>query len=142
LAILQSVASAGSFSILEIGASIGLVLAFIVGTLLIGSRTIFKLINYVGKLNEPDVLIVCILGVVFGLSYLAYEISISTATGAFFAVVLVAESRVQVVSKVMATPIRDMFSALFFGLCKVKKESIVYVSDIVYDMSDKEENRT
>jgi monovalent cation:H+ antiporter-2, CPA2 family len=85
LAILQSVASAGSFSILEIGASIGLVLAFIVGTLLIGSRTIFKLINYVGKLNEPDVLIVCILGVVFGLSYLAYEISISTATGAFFA---------------------------------------------------------
>jgi monovalent cation:H+ antiporter-2, CPA2 family len=114
LAILQSVASAGSFSILEIGASIGLVLAFIVGTLLIGSRTIFKLINYVGKLNEPDVLIVCILGVVFGLSYLAYEISISTATGAFFAVVLVAESRVQVVSKVMATPIRDMFSALFF----------------------------
>jgi len=58
LAILQSVASAGSFLILEIGASIGLFLAFIVGTLLIGSRTISKLINYVGKLNEPDVLIV------------------------------------------------------------------------------------
>lgn len=114
LAVLQSVASTGSFSMLKIGTSIGIVLVFIVGTLLIGSKIIPRLINYVGRLNKPDVLVVCVLGVVFGLSYAAYEIGISIATGAFFAGVLIAESKVQVVSKVMATPIRDMFSALFF----------------------------
>ena len=114
LAVLQSVASNGSFSMLKIGTAIGIVLLFIVGTLLIGSKIIPRLVNYVGRLNKPDVLVVCVLGVVFGLSYAAYEIGISIATGAFFAGVLIAESKVQVVSKVMATPIRDMFSALFF----------------------------
>ena len=114
LAILQSIASTGSFSLVKIGISIIIVLVFIIGTLLIGSRVIPRLINYVGRLNKPDVLIVCILGTVFGLSYVAFEIGISIATGAFFAGVLIAESKVYVVSKVMATPIRDMFSALFF----------------------------
>jgi CPA2 family monovalent cation:H+ antiporter-2 len=114
LAILQSIASTGSFSLFKIGISIVIVLIFISGTLLIGSRIIPRLINYVGRLNKPDVLIVCILGTVFGLSYAAFEIGISIATGAFFAGVLIAESKVQVVSKVLATPIRDMFSALFF----------------------------
>jgi CPA2 family monovalent cation:H+ antiporter-2 len=114
LAVLQSVASTNSFSMFKVGASIVVVLGFIIGALLIGSKTVPKIINYVGRLNKPDVLIVCILGVVFGLSYVAFEIGISIATGAFFAGVLIAESKVQVVSKVMATPIRDMFSALFF----------------------------
>jgi monovalent cation:H+ antiporter-2, CPA2 family len=114
LAVLQSVASTNSFSMFKVGTSIVVVLGFIIGALLIGSKTVPKIINYVGRLNKPDVLIVCILGVVFGLSYVAFEIGISIATGAFFAGVLIAESKVQVVSKVMATPIRDMFSALFF----------------------------
>ena len=103
-----------SFSMFKVGTSIVVVLGFIIGALLIGSKTVPKIIDYVGRLNKPDVLIVCILGVVFGLSYVAFEIGISIATGAFFAGVLIAESKVQVVSKVMATPIRDMFSALFF----------------------------
>ena len=50
----------------------------------------------------------------FGLSFVAYEIGISVATGAFFAGVLIAESKVHSVTKVLATPIRDMFAALFF----------------------------
>jgi monovalent cation:H+ antiporter-2, CPA2 family len=114
LAVLQSVASTNSFSMFKVGTSIVVVLGFIIGALLIGSKTVPKIIDYVGRLNKPDVLIVCILGVFFGLSYVAFEIGISIATGAFFAGVLIAESKVQVVSKVMATPIRDMFSALFF----------------------------
>jgi len=59
-------------------------------------------------------LIVAVLGVAFGLSYVAYEIGISVATGAFFAGVLIAESKVHSVTKVLATPIRDMFAAIFF----------------------------
>jgi CPA2 family monovalent cation:H+ antiporter-2 len=36
------------------------------------------------------------------------------ATGAFFAGVLIAESKVQSVTRVLATPLKDMFGAIFF----------------------------
>jgi CPA2 family monovalent cation:H+ antiporter-2 len=114
LAILQSIGSTGHLSMMEIGISVGSVLAFISGTIIIGSKTVPRIVNFIGRLNKPDLLIITILGIVFALSYIAYEIGISIATGAFFAGVLIAGSKVQVVTKVMATPIRDMFAALFF----------------------------
>jgi CPA2 family monovalent cation:H+ antiporter-2 len=114
LAILQSVASTGSLSATEIAISIGIVLAFIGGVLFIGSKTVPKFVDLVGKSNHHDVLIVAILGVAFGLSFIAVEIGISVAAGAFFAGVLVAESKMHSVTIVLTTPIKDMFAALFF----------------------------
>lgn len=116
LAILQSVASSpsGDVSIIEIATSISLVLAFIGGVLFLGSKVIPRFINYVGSTNQHDILIIAMLGVVFGICYIAFEIGISVAAGAFFAGVLIAESKIHAVSKVLATPIRDMFAALFF----------------------------
>ena len=114
LAILQSVASTGNLSATELVVSIGTVLAFIAGVIIIGSKTIPKFVDYVGKTNQHDLLIVAILGVAFGLSFIAYEIRISVATGAFFAGVLIAESKVHAVTKVIATPIKDMFASIFF----------------------------
>jgi CPA2 family monovalent cation:H+ antiporter-2 len=116
LAILQSTTSTGGgqLSIGDLAISILSVLAFIGGVLFIGSKIVPKFVNYIGSTNQPDLLIVAILGVAFGLSFVAYEIGISVATGAFFAGVLIAESKVHSVTKVLATPIRDMFAALFF----------------------------
>jgi monovalent cation:H+ antiporter-2, CPA2 family len=114
LAILQSLGSTGNLSISEIGISVGSVIAFIAAMIIVGSKIVPRVVNFIGRLNKPDLLIITILGIVFSLSYIAYEIGISIATGAFFAGVLIAESKVQVVSKVMSTPIRDMFAALFF----------------------------
>ena len=118
LAILQSVGSTGnvssSFLIPNLVVSVGTVLAFIAGVLIIGSKTIPKFVNYIGKTNQHDLLIVAVLGVAFGLSFIAQEIGISVATGAFFAGVLIAESKVHSVTKVLATPLKDMFSAIFF----------------------------
>ena len=114
LAILQSVSSTGHLSIIDLGLSIGTVLAFIAGIIIIGSKTIPRFVNYVGRTNQHDLLIVTILGIAFGLSFIAYEIKISVATGAFFAGVLIAESKVHSVTRVIATPIKDMFAAIFF----------------------------
>jgi CPA2 family monovalent cation:H+ antiporter-2 len=114
LAVLQSTTITGALSPFDILISIGIVLAFIGGVLVIGSKTIPKFINFVGATNQQDILIVSALGIVFGLSVIAYEIGISVATGAFFAGVLIAESKVHAVTKVLSTPIRDMFAALFF----------------------------
>src|SRR5919199_2790832 len=115
LAILQSITSTtGHLSVIELGLSIGTVLAFIAGVIIIGSKTIPRFVNYVGRTNQHDLLIVTVLGVAFGLSFIAYEIRISVATGAFFAGVLIAESKVHSVTRVIATPIKDMFAAIFF----------------------------
>ncbi|MGH9924131.1 MAG: cation:proton antiporter [Nitrososphaeraceae archaeon] len=116
LAILQSVASSpeGDVSIFEIATSIGLVLAFIGGVLFLGSKVVPRFINYVGSTNQHDILVVAMLGITFGICFIAFEVGISVAAGAFFAGVLIAESKVHSVTKVLATPIKDMFAALFF----------------------------
>jgi CPA2 family monovalent cation:H+ antiporter-2 len=115
LAILQSVASSPlEVSIFEIAMSIGLVLAFIGGVLFLGSKIVPRFINYVGSTNQHDILVVAMLGITFGICFIAFEVGISVAAGAFFAGVLIAESKVHSVTKVLATPIKDMFAALFF----------------------------
>ena len=135
LAIMQSVSSTGELFGLELITSVGTVLAFIGGALFIGSKTIPKLVNLIGKTNQHDVIVVAILGVAFGLSYIAFEIGISVATGAFFAGVLIAESKVHAVTQVLTTPLKDMFGALFFvsvgALMNITKLPIFIVPAII-----------
>jgi CPA2 family monovalent cation:H+ antiporter-2 len=114
LAILQSIGSTGGLSFGDVGISVGITLAFIGGVLAIGSKTVPRLVDHVSRTNQHDVLVVVILALVFGLSYIAYQLGISVAAGAFFAGVLIAESKTHAVSRVLAIPIRDMFAALFF----------------------------
>jgi CPA2 family monovalent cation:H+ antiporter-2 len=115
LAVLQSVGtSSGDFSIIDILVSIGITLAFIFGVLLVGSKIVPKFINFIGKYNQYEVLLLVVLGVAFGLSYISYQLGISVAAGAFFAGVLIAESKVHTVTRILAIPIRNMFGALFF----------------------------
>jgi CPA2 family monovalent cation:H+ antiporter-2 len=114
LAVLQSVASTGDLSFQEIAVVVGVVLAFIGGVLFLGSKSVPKFVDLMGKTNQYDLLLIAVLAVAFGLAYVANSIGISVATGAFFAGVLVAESKSQAVAKIVATPIKDMFGALFF----------------------------
>jgi monovalent cation:H+ antiporter-2, CPA2 family len=114
LAILQSVGSTGDLSFADVGISVAITLAFIAGVLGVGSKIVPRLVDYVSRTNQHDVLVVVILALVFGLSFIAYQLGISVAAGAFFAGVLIAESKSHSVSRVLATPIRDMFAALFF----------------------------
>ena len=115
LAVLQSISSSSAeLSIIDILISISITIAFIFGVLFLGSKTIPRFINFIGKFNQHEVLILVVLGVAFGLSFISYQIGISVATGAFFAGVLIAESKVHAVTRILATPIRDMFGAIFF----------------------------
>jgi CPA2 family monovalent cation:H+ antiporter-2 len=115
LAVLQSVGtSSGDFSVIDILVSIGITLAFIFGVLLLGSKIIPRFINFIGKFNQHEVLLLVVLGVAFGLSYISFQLGISVAAGAFFAGVLVAESKVHAVTRILSTPIRNMFGAIFF----------------------------
>ena len=116
LAILQSTASAGSdqVSIIQISLSIGVVLAFIGSILILGSKFIPGARDKVGKTNDYALLLIVILGLAFGLSFIAKALGLSVVIGAFLAGVLVAESKSANIAKVITIPLRDVFSALFF----------------------------
>jgi monovalent cation:H+ antiporter-2, CPA2 family len=116
LAILQSVAAAGdnNFSIVNIAISIGVVGAFIGSILVIGSKYMPPIIDRVGRTNDYTLLLIVILALAFGLSFVAQGLGLSVATGAFLAGVLVAESKSASVAKIVTIPLRDMFGAIFF----------------------------
>jgi monovalent cation:H+ antiporter-2, CPA2 family len=118
LAMLQSVAAAGGngndISIVNIAISIGVVGAFIGSILVIGSKYMPPIIDRVGRTNNYTLLLIVILALAFGLSFVAQGLGLSVATGAFLAGVLVAESKSASVAKIMTVPIRDMFAAVFF----------------------------
>ena len=116
LAILHSTASANSdqISIIQISLSIGVVLAFIGSILILGSKFIPNALDKVGKTNDYALLLIVILGLAFGLSFMAKALGLSVVIGAFLAGVLVAESKTAAIAKVITIPLRDVFSALFF----------------------------
>lgn len=115
LGIFQSVATnSGQVSIPQVSNSIAIVVAFIGGILFLGSRYVPKIIDYIGKTEDYALILIVILGLAFGLSFAAKELGLSVATGAFLAGVLVAESKSANVARVITTPLRDMFAAIFF----------------------------
>lgn len=123
LAVIQSIAvdtlSTGNDvtdlgTILQLLISIGVVTAFIGGVLILGSRYVPKVVDKIGKTHDYALFLIVILGLAVGLSLGASLLGLSVATGAFFAGVLVAESKSANVARVVTTPIRDVFAAVFF----------------------------
>lgn len=100
--------------ILPITVSIVIVTGFIGLTLVLGSRFLPRIIDRAGRLNDYAMLLILILGLAFGLSFIANSLGLSVATGAFLAGVLVAESKSSPIVKVITVPLRDMFAAIFF----------------------------
>ncbi len=116
LGVFQSIAAdaSGEVSILHIIFSIAIVGAFVGSLLIFGSKFIPNIIDKVGKTNDYAMLLVVILGLAFGLSFVAKGLGLSVATGAFLAGVIVAESKSAAIAKVLTIPLRDVFAALFF----------------------------
>lgn len=111
---LQSIALVGTVSIEGIIVIIIVAAGLIVGTFTVGTRVIPPLIDRVAAAEHREILLLSILGVCFGYSLLANIVGLSVAIGAFLAGVLVAESKSAEVSKILSSPIKDMFVAIFF----------------------------
>ena len=114
IASLESIALAGTVSIEGAVAVVVVATILIVGTFTIGIRTIPKLIDKVASAENREILLLSVLGVCFGYALLANIVGLSVAIGAFLAGVLVAESKSAEVSKILSSPIKDMFVAIFF----------------------------
>jgi len=115
LAVFQSVAAdGGSLSVPDLAISVGIVGAFVGGILFVGSKFMPRIIDKFGATNDHALLLIVILGIAFGLAVAAGLLGMSVATGAFLAGVLVAESKSASIARIITTPLRDMFAAIFF----------------------------
>ncbi|MGD8299875.1 MAG: cation:proton antiporter, partial [Nitrosopumilaceae archaeon] len=111
---LQSIALVGSVSIESVIVVILVAAGLIVGTFTLGTRIIPPLIDKVAAAEHREILLLSVLGVCFGYALLANIVGLSVAIGAFLAGVLVAESKSAEVAKILSSPIKDMFVAIFF----------------------------
>ncbi len=115
LGILQSfVAIGGNMSVMNIAIVLGIVGGFVGSVIIIGSKFVPRIIDRAGKTNDYALLLITILSIAFGLSFLANGLGMSVVVGAFLAGLLVAESRSAAVARIITIPLRDMFAALFF----------------------------
>lgn len=111
---LQSIALVGTVSIESIVVVVLVAAGLIVGTFTVGTRVIPPLIDKVAAAEHREILLLSVLGVCFGYALLANIVGLSVAIGAFLAGVLVAESKSAEVAKLLSSPIKDMFVAVFF----------------------------
>ena len=111
---LQSIALVGTVSIESIVVVVLVATGLIVGTFTVGTRVIPPLIDRVAAAENREILLLSVLGLCFGYALFANIVGLSVAIGAFLAGVLVAESKSAEVAKLLSSPIKDMFVAIFF----------------------------
>jgi len=114
IASLESVGLVGAVSIETVVLVVVVAGGLFIGTFTVGRRVIPPLIDKVASVQNREILLLSLLGVCFGYALLANVVGLSVAIGAFLAGVLVAESKSSEVSKILSSPIKDMFVAIFF----------------------------
>ena len=114
IASLKSYALVGDISIESVIVTLVIAAGLFAATFTAGRKIIPKLVDRVASAENREILLLAILGVCFGYSLLAEILGLSVAIGAFLAGVLVAESKSAEVSKILSSPIKDMFVAIFF----------------------------
>lgn len=114
IAFLSGIATTGIIGGGDIFGLLGKLSLFIIVSLIAGLLTIPRLINYIAKYNNNEMMLISILGLCFGACLLVMALNYSIALGAFIMGAIIAESRpLQLVEKLIE-PVRDMFCAIFF----------------------------
>jgi len=114
MALLTGIASTGGVEAGEALAAVGRLGLFMAVSLVVGLLLVPRVVDYIAKVSRDDVLLVAVLGICFGFCLLVTELGYSVALGAFMIGAIVAESKSLARIERIVTPVRDMFSAVFF----------------------------
>ncbi len=114
IALLSSIAKTGSVETGEVLRTLGGLVVFLVTSLVVGIVTVPRLLDFVAKFNRDEMLLIGVLGLLFGFCLLVAKLGYSVALGAFIIGAIIAESRSLRRVEHLIEPIRDMFSAVFF----------------------------
>ncbi|UCH53769.1 MAG: cation:proton antiporter, partial [Pseudomonadota bacterium] len=114
IALLSSAAAPGGF---DPGLAMGTLLrlgVFLVVSLLLGILIVPRLLAYVARFKSDEMLLISVLGISFAFCLLVIRLDYSVALGAFLIGAIMAEARELQTIERLITPLRDMFSAIFF----------------------------
>jgi CPA2 family monovalent cation:H+ antiporter-2 len=114
LAIISSSLTNGSLDFTNITWVVLKIAAFMIGSLVIGRYLVPKMIDRMATKGNNEVVLLIVLGLVFGLSIIANLLGFSMAIGAFLMGVIVADAKSIDKITVLISPIKDMFAAIFF----------------------------
>ncbi len=114
IALLSGIATTGALTLGAISFSMVKVFIFIGGVLFFGFLCVPRLLRYIERLQNQEMMVVIVLGLCFGISLLAAKAGFSIALGAFLIGAVIAETKQghSIVSSMGS--IRDMFTAIFF----------------------------
>jgi CPA2 family monovalent cation:H+ antiporter-2 len=98
-----------------IAITLGKIGAFIVIMLVVGRKLIPLVLHYVAHTGSRELFRLAVLSIALGFAYLAAELfGVSLALGAFFAGMILSESRLSQQAATESLPLRDAFAVLFF----------------------------
>jgi len=114
IALLSGVATSGSVDSTEVFTTVGKLVLFMTVSLVVGILAVPRLLSFISRFKSNEMLLVAVLGVLFGFCLLVMKLQYSVALGAFLVGAVMAESRHLHRIERLVEPIRDMFSAIFF----------------------------
>jgi CPA2 family monovalent cation:H+ antiporter-2 len=94
--------------------ALGKAALFIGGTLFLGQRVVPRLLAGVARLGSEELFILAAAALALGAALGATALGLSTALGAFLAGLVVGSSEVEHRALAEVTPLRDLFTSLFF----------------------------
>ena len=114
IAVLSGIAKTGTLELGKALADIGQLAAFLAVSLTLGFLAIPRLIHWIARSRNEEVLLISSIALCFGFALFTVQLGYSVALGAFLIGAIIAEARE--ISKIRALmgPVRDMFSAVFF----------------------------
>jgi CPA2 family monovalent cation:H+ antiporter-2 len=114
MAVLTAVATGSGLAAGQLVATVGRLVAFLIGLVTVGLLVVPRAMRLIGRLRRRETTLVASIGVCFGTALLAQSLGYSVALGAFLAGSLVAESGEEQEVERLVEPVRDMFAAVFF----------------------------
>jgi CPA2 family monovalent cation:H+ antiporter-2 len=114
LALLSTISITGSMQAEDFIVTLGKLSTFLVVSLFLGILIIPRVLAYIAKFNNREILLISVLGMCFGFCLLVIRLGYSVALGAFIIGAIMAESRQLGTIESLILPLRDMFSAIFF----------------------------
>src|SRR5215831_13197434 len=99
----------------EVGLMLGKFAIFVAVMLIVGKKLIPGLLHYVAHTGSRELFRLAVLSIALGAAYAAAELfGVSLALGAFFAGMMLSESRLSQQAAQESLPLRDAFAVLFF----------------------------
>lgn len=114
LAILSGIATTGALEVSDVALAVTQLISFLVVSLVLGILFVPRLLAYIARFNNAEMLLITVLALCFGFCLIVIKLQYSIALGAFVIGAIIAESAELKLIQRLIMPLRDMFCAIFF----------------------------